>query len=47
MGKKNTRISGVRQARVGNFHDPAWIFELKYDGWRALAYVTGGRVRLM
>jgi bifunctional non-homologous end joining protein LigD len=24
------------------FDDPAWIFELKWDGWGSLAYVTGG-----
>jgi ATP-dependent DNA ligase len=23
------------------FDDPRWIFELKYDGFRALAYVLG------
>jgi hypothetical protein len=22
------------------FDHPDWIFELKYDGWRALAYVA-------
>ena len=27
-------------------HDD-WVFELKYDGWRALAYVDGGRCRLV
>lgn len=29
------------------FDDPDWIFELKYDGWRALAYLDAGRCRLV
>jgi len=29
------------------FDDPRWIFELKYDGFRALAYVLGGKPRLV
>jgi bifunctional non-homologous end joining protein LigD len=29
------------------FDHPDWIFELKYDGWRALAYIGGGRCRLV
>jgi bifunctional non-homologous end joining protein LigD len=29
------------------FVDPAWLWELKHDGFRALAYVNGGKVRLM
>jgi bifunctional non-homologous end joining protein LigD len=28
------------------FDDPAWVFELKYDGFRALATVADGRPRL-
>lgn len=28
------------------FDDPAWIFENKYDGYRALANVAGGKVEL-
>jgi bifunctional non-homologous end joining protein LigD len=28
------------------FDDPEWIFELKYDGFRALAYVNGGGAEL-
>jgi ATP-dependent DNA ligase len=24
------------------FDHPDWIFELKYDGWRAMAYVENG-----
>ena len=28
------------------FHRPGWIYEEKYDGIRALAYRSGGRVRL-
>jgi len=29
------------------FHQPGWIFEEKYDGWRCLAYKRGGLVRLL
>jgi bifunctional non-homologous end joining protein LigD len=29
------------------FDDPAWIFELKYDGWRALAVIEGGKTRFL
>jgi len=29
------------------FNHPDWIFELKYDGWRALAYVEQGTCRLV
>lgn len=28
------------------FSDPAWAFELKFDGYRLMAEVDGGRVRL-
>jgi ATP-dependent DNA ligase len=28
------------------FDHPHWVFELKYDGFRSLAYVERGRVRL-
>jgi hypothetical protein len=27
------------------FDHPDWIFELKYDGWRALAYIEAGQVQ--
>ena len=29
------------------FNDPEWIFELKLDGFRALAYIEGGACRLV
>ena len=29
------------------FNDPAWIFELKLDGFRALAYMENGQCRLV
>jgi ATP-dependent DNA ligase len=29
------------------FDHPDWIFELKYDGFRALAYVESAKVRLV
>jgi bifunctional non-homologous end joining protein LigD len=30
----------------GPFSDPAWVFEPKLDGYRALAFIDGGRVEL-
>ncbi|HWQ56810.1 MAG TPA: hypothetical protein VN442_24195 [Bryobacteraceae bacterium] len=29
------------------FDHPAWIYELKYDGFRALVYIEDGRARLV
>jgi ATP-dependent DNA ligase len=29
------------------FDDPDWIFELKFDGFRSLAFVTGGGTKLV
>ncbi len=29
------------------FDDPAWIFELQYDGFRALAVIEDGRAQLL
>jgi ATP-dependent DNA ligase len=29
------------------FDDPEWIFELKYDGFRELAFVNGGGTKLV
>jgi len=29
------------------FHHPDWLFELKWDGFRALAHVDGGKCRLV
>jgi bifunctional non-homologous end joining protein LigD len=29
------------------FDHPDWIFELKHDGWRALAYIEAGTCRLV
>jgi ATP-dependent DNA ligase len=31
----------------GPFDSPDWIFEVKYDGFRALAYASGGTVHLV
>jgi DNA ligase D-like protein (predicted ligase) len=34
-------------ARIGEpFDDPDWLFEIKWDGVRAIAYVEGGTMRL-
>ena len=29
------------------FDDPDWLFEIKWDGYRAVAFIDGGNVRLM
>ncbi len=29
------------------FDDPAWLFELKHDGFRSLAYLKNGQCRLV
>jgi len=29
------------------FDDPNWLFEIKWDGYRAIAYIGGGRLRLV
>src|SRR6266566_4132130 len=33
--------------RAAPFDDPSWIFELKYDGFRALTVVENGRTQLL
>jgi bifunctional non-homologous end joining protein LigD len=33
--------------RTEPFDDPAWLFDLKYDGFRALCYLDQGRCRLI
>src|SRR5437763_3081890 len=32
---------------IGPFDDPEWLFELKYDGFRAIAHVEFGRCSLL
>jgi bifunctional non-homologous end joining protein LigD len=29
------------------FDDPQWVFEIKWDGYRAIAFIAGGKVRLV
>ena len=29
------------------FDDPAWLFEIKWDGYRAISFIENGRVRLV
>ncbi len=29
------------------FNDPGWLFEIKWDGYRAVAFLDGGRLRLV
>jgi hypothetical protein len=38
-------IAPVR--RAAPFDDPEWLFDLKYDGCRALCYLEQGSCRLM
>jgi bifunctional non-homologous end joining protein LigD len=33
--------------RKGSFDDPGWLFDLKYDGFRALCYLEQGRCRFI
>jgi len=35
------------QKRAAPFDDPNWLFELKYDGYRALAVIEHGRAQLL
>jgi len=32
---------------VKAFNDPGWLFEIKWDGYRAVVFLDGGRVRLV
>ena len=29
------------------FDDPAWIYEIKWDGYRAISYIADGKLRLV
>ncbi|HVR28838.1 MAG TPA: DNA ligase D, partial [Thermoanaerobaculia bacterium] len=52
LGAPRRRVDPAEQrpmlatAGAGPFTDQAWLFELKYDGFRLLAAKEGGRVRL-
>ncbi|MGK7312117.1 MAG: DNA ligase D [Candidatus Longimicrobiales bacterium M2_2A_002] len=37
----------LAETREEPFSDPAWVFELKYDGYRLVAGLEGGRARLI
>jgi bifunctional non-homologous end joining protein LigD len=37
----------VLKPRIEPFDNPAWLFELKYDGWRALAIIESGKTRFL
>lgn len=42
------RVVPIRLARVPEpFDHPGWLFELKWDGFRAVAYIDGGECRLV
>jgi len=32
---------------ANSFDNPDWLFEIKWDGYRAIAFIEGGRVRLV
>jgi hypothetical protein len=41
-----TSIIPAKLARsLEPFDDPAWLFELKHDGFRSLAYIEDGNFR--
>jgi ATP dependent DNA ligase domain len=37
----------IPERRPGIFEHPDWLYELKHDGFRALAYIDQGRCRLI
>jgi bifunctional non-homologous end joining protein LigD len=37
----------IAERRPGVFEHPDWLYELKHDGFRALAYIDQGRCRLV
>ena len=42
------RVQPIAPVRAkAPFDDPGWLFDLKYDGFRALAYLEQGRCRLI
>jgi bifunctional non-homologous end joining protein LigD len=42
------RIQPINPSRIASaFDDEAWVFELKHDGFRAVAYVENGICRLI
>lgn len=46
--RKLPRISPLTLTRLRQpFDDPDWIFELKHDGFRAVAYISSGECRLV
>ena len=42
------KIDPMKLSRIGApFDDPDWIFELKHDGFRSLAYISNGKCELV
>jgi bifunctional non-homologous end joining protein LigD len=42
------RVQPIAPVRAKEpFDDPEWLFDVKYDGFRALAYLEQGRCRLI
>ena len=49
-------MNGMRQPKIdalelqeiqSAFDDPEWLFEIKHDGFRSLAYIDGGKCKLV
>jgi bifunctional non-homologous end joining protein LigD len=46
--QKLPKISPVTLKRLAEpFDDPDWVFELKHDGFRGLAYIEAGECKLI
>jgi bifunctional non-homologous end joining protein LigD len=42
------RVQPINPSRIAAaFDDPDWVFELKHDGFRAVAYVESGSCQLV
>ena len=43
-----TAIHPMLATSVDNpFDDPEWLYEIKWDGYRAIAFISKGKVRLV
>ena len=40
-------ITAKLSRSLAAFNDPEWLFELKHDGFRSLAYIEDGKCRLV
>jgi ATP-dependent DNA ligase len=44
MSKKYTTLDLIQQPKA--FNHPEWLFEIKHDGFRSLAYIEKGKCKL-